>query len=162
MKILKVKCPDQVGIISKVSTVLFKNNINIIKLDEYVEPSENYFFCRAEVDGDDSQIDLQKLICKELTGDADVRLISPQKKNIVIMATKESHCLGDLLLRSHSNSLNINIQSVIANYDSLRELSTKFNIPYHFISHEDLSRQEHAEKIKEQIEEYSPDYIVLA
>lgn len=162
MKILKVKSKDQVGIISKISTVLFKNNINIIKLDEYVEPSEKHFFCRAEIEGDDSKINLLEEISKALGKEASVELSELKKKSVVILATKESHCLGDLLLRANSNSLNIDICAVIANYDSLKPLTEKFERPFHFVSHENLTREDHAQKLKTIIDEYNPDYIVLA
>lgn len=162
MKILKVKCSDQVGIISKISTVLYQNNINIIKLNEYVEPSEKHFFCRAEIEGDNGQIDILKEIKNVLGADSTVQLSELKKKKVVIMATKEAHCLGDLLLRGNTNALNIDIQAVIANYDTLKELTEKFDIPFHYVDHNGLTRDEHAIKVQELIDKMNPDYILLA
>jgi formyltetrahydrofolate deformylase len=162
MKILKVKCIDQVGIISKISTILLNNNINIIKLDEYVEPSEKYFFFRAEIEGDDSKVNLEAELESSLGTEAQISLSELKKKKVVIMATKESHCLGDLLLRGETESLNIDIQSVIANHDALGALTKRFEVPFHFISHIDLSREDHAQKLIHVIDKYNPDYIILA
>ena len=78
------------------------------------------------------------------------------------MVTKESHCLGDLLLKHYAQALNLEIVAVIGNYDVLRELTEKFNIPYHHVSHEGLTREEHCRRIMAVINEYNPDFIVLA
>ena len=111
MRILKVTCIDQVGIISKISTVLFKNNINIIRLNEYVEPIHNSFFFRAEIEGDSSSLKLKGELDSVLGPKTIIEISELQKKKVVIMATSQSHCLGDLLLREKSNSLNIEIDS---------------------------------------------------
>lgn len=162
MKILKVTCQDQVGIISKISTILFKNNFNIIKLDEYVEPEQKFFFMRAEIEGDSDDSNLKDQIIDQLGEDVFVSLNSLEKKRVVIMATKESHCLGDLMLRGYNNSLNIDICAVISNYDSLKSLAQKFEIPFHHISHVDLSREQHSQKIQKVIDQLNVDYILLA
>lgn len=161
MKILKVKCIDQVGIISKISSVLYNNNVNIIKLDEYVEPSQKHFFFRAEVEGGDDRFHVKKEIENVLGSSAIVTVSEPSNKKVVIMATKEKHCLGDLLIRSQG-SLNIDIQAVIANFEDLKELTSRFDIPFHFIDHKSFSREDHADKMREVIDGYGPDYILLA
>jgi len=162
IRILKVKCRDQVGIISKISTILLKHQVNIIRLDEYVDPSQKSFFLRAEIDGSKSSVQLKSEIKESLQGDAQITLRELERKKIVILATKEPHCLGDLLLRGETSSLDIEIQCVISNHEDLSPLTKRFNIPFHFITHKELSRQEHALKIQEKLSEYDFDYIVLA
>lgn len=68
---------------------------------------------------------------------------STVKKNIVILATKEAHALGDLLIRNFSGDLNANILAVIANHNTLGDLVTKFGIPFHCVPHENVARDEH-------------------
>lgn len=70
-----------------------------------------------------------------------------EKKNTVVFATKESHCLGDLLIKHYSNELEANIKAVISNHNSLKDLVEKFEIPYHFISAENLDRKEQENQI---------------
>jgi len=90
-------------------------------------------------------------------------VILPKKKNIIIMATKEIHALGDILIRYEAGELDANILAVISNYDDLRGLVERFELPYICISHEGLDRAEHEEKIIECINGFSDvDYIVLA
>jgi formyltetrahydrofolate deformylase len=85
-----------------------------------------------------------------------------RKKDIVVMATKESHSLGDILIKNYSGELNANILAVIANHDTLRELVEKFNIPFHFITAENKSRSEHEKEVLKTLSNYKLDYIVLA
>ncbi len=52
--------------------------------------------------------------------------------------------------------------AVISNYDILQPLVEKFNIPFHHISHVDRSREEHEQEILDMINNYNPEYLVLA
>jgi formyltetrahydrofolate deformylase len=92
----------------------------------------------------------------------EVRLVANQKKDVVIMVTKEYHCLSDLLVRHKFNDLNANILAVVSNYSNLQELTEKFGIPFHCVEHNDLSREDHEEAILQIIKKYSPEYLVLA
>ena len=56
----------------------------------------------------------------------------------------------------------LNLGRVIGNYDTLAELTGKFDIPFHAVSHEDLSRTEHEEQVRTLIDGYQPDYVILA
>jgi len=106
---------------------------------------------------------LKKALKEKLPKSSTVRVISPKKKNIVIMATKELHALGDILIRHEAGELEANILAVVSNYDKLESLVNKFNIPYITISHENLDRHEHEGKIIECIDAFEEvDYIVLA
>ncbi|HKI45909.1 MAG TPA: formyltetrahydrofolate deformylase, partial [Balneolales bacterium] len=76
--------------------------------------------------------------------------------------TKEPHCIGDLLLRHAYDDLPGHICAVISNYDILQPLVEKFDIPFHHISHVDRSREKHEQEILDVIENYNPEYLVLA
>ena len=154
---------DEKGIVHKVSTVFVNYDLNILTNSEFVDKENNKFFMRSVVDGDVNATDLYASICDVLPLDASVDVIEPKKKNIVIMATKEMHALGDILIRHEAGELDANILAVISNYDELESLVSKFEIPYVTISHENLGRAEHETKILECLAEYKDiDYIVLA
>jgi formyltetrahydrofolate deformylase len=154
---------DEKGLVYKVSTVFYENNLNILTNNEFVDKENNKFFMRSVVDGDIDAQQLQKLIKDALPKNAHVHVIKPEKKNIIIMATKEMHALGDILVRHEAGELEANILCVISNYDLLESFVEKFNIPYKTISHEGLSRAEHEEKVLEYLATFEDiDYIVLA
>jgi len=154
---------DEKGLVYKVSTVFFTNNLNILSNSEFVDKENNKFFMRSVVDGDIDFASLYKALKEVLPSSANIKVIEPKKKNIIIMATKELHALGDILIRHEAGELDANILAVISNYDKLESLVKKFDIPYIAISHDGYERAEHEQKIIECINNYEDvDYIVLA
>ena len=160
--VLKIKCSDQKGLIYKISTVLYENSLNIEKNSEFVDDESEKFFFRARLDG---QIDAQKIkseLQAVMPSDASIVLKKKVKKNIVILATKESHCLGDILLKHDSGELNANILCVVSNHDTLRALCERFEVEYHTVLSQDLSRVKHEKRVSEILSNYEIDYLVLA
>jgi formyltetrahydrofolate deformylase len=154
---------DEKGLVHKVSSVFYKYDLNILSNSEFVDKESNKFFMRSVVDGNVDKDDLTAAVEEVLPKSSSVKVIEPKKKNIIIMATKEMHALGDILIRHEAGELEANILAVISNYDELESLVSKFDIPYITISHEGLSRPEHENKIIETINGFEDvDYIVLA
>ena len=158
-----IEANDAKGIVHKVSTIFFNNNLNILSNNEFVDKENDRFFMRSVVDGDVDLGILEQSLASVLSKDTSVKVIAPKKKNIIIMATKEMHALGDILIRHEAGELEANILCVISNYDHLESLVTKFDIPFITVSHENLEREAHEDKIIENIQAYKDvDYIVLA
>ena len=160
--ILKIDCSDEKGLIYRIADVIAKNDLNIEKNHEFVDQENQKFFFRARLIGDIDTVALKAQLAEVLPADANIYLGARRAKNIVLMATKESHCLGDILLKNYSGELFANIQAVISNHESLRELSEKFEIPYFYVSAENLERRAHEEKVLTILSEFNPDLIVLA
>nr|WP_090149246.1 formyltetrahydrofolate deformylase [Dyadobacter soli] len=159
--ILLMDGPDHKGLIYHVTRILFAHNQNIISNDEYVSPSR-YFFMRTEFEGETDIPELLKALQTELPAGLNLRINPKKNKDIVLMVTKEHHCLGELLIRYAFNELDATIMAVISNYNTLQPLVGKFGIPFHFISHENKTREEHEEVILRTLDIYRPDYVVLA
>ncbi len=154
---------DEKGLVYKISSIFFKYDLNILTNNEFVDRVNNKFFMRSVVTGNIDNDTLKKALQAILPNDATIQLIAPKKKNIVLMATKESHALGDILVRFHDGELDANILAVVSNYDTLQLLVEKFDIPFIHCSHETLSRAEHEAEILETLAQFeSIDYIVLA
>lgn len=159
---LLIDTEDAKGLVYNISKVLFANNLNIEQNAEYVDSETNKFFMRTIISGNISRNILLKELKEVLPNNAEIRLNKKAKKDVVILATKETHVLGDLLIRYIDGELNANIKAVIANHEDLRDLVEKFDIPFTCISAEGLSREEHEDKMIARIEEYEPELIVLA
>ncbi len=154
---------DEKGLVYKVSSVFYEYDLNILSNNEFVDKESNKFFMRSVVDGDVDKQELKERIKKVLPNGAGLKVIEPKKKNIIIMATKELHALGDILIRHEAGELEANILAVLSNYSELESLVSKFNIPYITISHDGLERAEHETKIIDCINSFENiDYIVLA
>ena len=158
-----IDADDEKGLVYKVSTVFYNSNLNILSNSEFVDKDNNKFFMRSVVDGDIELDKLKQLIVEILPDSANVKVIEPKKKNIIIMVTKEMHALGDILIRHEADELEANILAVVSNYSDLESLVSKFGIPFIAISHTDLSRDEHESKVLECLAGFNDvDYIVLA
>jgi len=154
---------DEKGLVHKVSSIFFNYDLNILSNSEFVDKESNKFFMRSVVEGAVNKKELLDAINAVLPENSSVKVIEPKKKNIIIMATKELHALGDILIRHEAGELEANILAVVSNYDKLESLVSKFDIPYVTISHEGLERSAHEREIIECINAYKDvDYIVLA
>ncbi len=159
---LLIHCKDEIGLIHNISNVLLLNKLNIVQNSEFVDNVNKQFFFRSEIKGDLSEKVILSNLKNVLPDNADISLIKERKKRIVVLGTKEHHCLGDLLLRDNYDTMNAEIQCVICNHPDLGELVNKFNIPFHSISAKDLDREVHESLVIEKLESYDFDFIVLA
>lgn len=161
-KILCTICPDATGLIAKITTICYQHQLNIIQNNEFVDHLTGLFFMRTELEGifDDAALltDLDNTLAKSTFH----QLYNTERRRIVIMVTKEAHCLGDLLMKSTYGGLDVEIAAVIGNHNTLRNLVERFDIPFHLISNEGLTHTEHDKKLIVQINKYQPDYVVLA
>lgn len=161
-KILLTDSADAKGLIAQITNICYKHQLNIIKNNEFVDHNHGRFFMRTELEGHFNDETFLADLDSALPEGANRNLVPAGRKRIVIMVTKEAHALGDILMKNAYGGMDVEIAAVIGNYDLLEELVNKFDIPYHTVSHEDLTRPEHEAKIIELIQQYSPDYVVLA
>ncbi len=160
--ILKIDCPDQKGLVHKISGILFSHGLNMTENEEFVDKENRHFFMRSEVEGELDKEKVRKEILKILPPEANAELFVKHKKEIVIFATKEYHCLGDLLVRHHFGELNANVKAVISNHETLREFVEKLDIPFHFIPAKEKERHQHENEVLKIVKKYQPEYLVLA
>ncbi len=160
--ILLINCADESGLIYKITSVVFKHKLNIISNDEFVERNYNHFFMRTEFSGDFDRESLLKELYDILPTNVEIKLSDNRKKDIVILVTKEYHCLSDLLVRHAFNDLPANILAVISNHSNLQDLTKKFDIPFFYIEHENKTREEHEAGILALLQQINPEFIVLA
>ena len=102
---IKITCKDEKGLVYRISEILLENGLNIIKNDEFVDSEKALFFMRTEVAG---IADPEKVIeqLKKQISDCSIELSQNESKNVVVLVTKEHHCLADLLIRNQFNDLN--------------------------------------------------------
>tara|TARA_B100001115_G_scaffold126564_1_gene94969 strand:- start:79 stop:849 length:771 start_codon:yes stop_codon:yes gene_type:complete len=142
--------------------VLFEAGLNIVRNGEFVDGESNRFYMRTDVEGAVDSAELCRALAAVLPADAWIEMRSPKPKKIAVLATKEYHCLGDLLLRHANGDLNAQICAVLSNHEVLGDLVRTFDLPFHCISHVDMARDEHERLLIEQLGEYELDYVVLA
>jgi len=129
---------------------------------EHVDKTENLFFMRLNTDDGKDELLLEKYL-KEVLPEGAILSINPKpSKKVVVMVSKEYHCLADILIRNYFGTFGATVQCVISNHAVLQEICQRFDMPYYYVSHEGISKAEFEEKIADVIHQYGPDYIVLA
>lgn len=161
-KVLLTHCPDDKGLIAKITNICYKHQLNILHNNEFVDFETKHFFMRTELEGIFNPHTLLADLEYSLPPKTQCQLIGNNRKRIVILVTKEAHCLGDILMKNYYGALDVEIAAVIGNHAALQTLVERFDIPFHCISHEGLTRVEHDRQLAQQIDHYQPDYIVLA
>jgi len=157
-----IDCTDAKGLVYKISKVFYDRDLNIENNKEFVDKEQCKFFMRTVVTGVFDIEELREALIEVIPTDANLEVIAPRRKKIVILATKESHALGDILVRYEAGELDADIEAVIANHDTLASLVRRFDIPFVQVSAEGMSRKEHEGLMMEQINRYDFDLIVLA
>ena len=160
--ILRIDCPDEPGLVHKITGVLYNAGYNILSNQEFVDPEAKHFFMRTAFEGPAAPDRVVSYLEQILPEHSAVKLTGVERQPIVIMATTEAHCLGDLLIRHYSGELPAEIRAVVSNHEKLKPLVEPFGIPFHFISHQNLEREAHEDRIAEALADYAPEYIVLA
>ena len=166
--ILLIHCPDQTGLVAAVTDFLFKNNGNVISLDQYVDRQAMRFFMRVEWELQGFSIPEEKfydyfgtLVGQKFQMEWQLHF-SSQRPRMALFVSKMSHCLYDILQRCVSGEWPVDIPMIISNHDNLRYIAERFEIPFRVFS---ITRETKAEREKEQIELLNAldvDFIVLA
>jgi formyltetrahydrofolate deformylase len=160
--VIRIDAPDKPGLVHAITGVLFRHGANIVSNHEFVDTDTRRFFMRTAFECTQPPHDVVPAIQALLPEGASVGLAPTGKRDIVILATKEPHCLGDLLLRATYEAFPANILAVISNHDTLAPLVRQFNVPFHHVSHLERDRADHEREILDCVAQYQPEYLVLA
>lgn len=164
---LVISCPDRVGIVAKVSNFIATYNGWIVEASHHADREAGWFFMRNEIKADSLSLGLDgfRIAFEPIAREYDMRWHisdSAVAKRVVLLCSKESHCLADLLHRWHSKELGADVVAVISNHDDLRRMVDWHDIPYHHVPVTRDNRAEAFAEVGTLLEQYQADVIVLA
>lgn len=160
--VILIQCKDRVGLVAAISGLVAKKNINIVSMREHVDTVANYFFVRLVAEPYSNTTELLNDLRAVLPADAIISVNPDPERKIILLVTKEYHCLSDILVRNHFKTLGASVQCVIGNYEVLQDICERFEIPFHLISHETKSKEVFEAELLQVINQYPHDYLVLA
>lgn len=160
--VLMVDCQDQAGIVHQITGVLFRSGLNIEEQGEFVDHISKHFFLRTLVSGELRCAELIAALKDVAPSDARLRLTPFVPRKIAVLVSTEAHCLGDLLIRHAYHELFAEIAVVIGNHPKLKDLTTRFGVPFHCVPCRKQDRLTHEQEIISVLEPYHPEYVVLA
>ncbi len=163
--VIRIQCTDRVGLVASIAGVLSSIEINILSMREHVDTVQNRFFIRlvtAATGAETNAETLTKQLQLVLPAAAEITVNPSPDKKIIVLVTKEYHCLSDILIRNHFKTLQASVQCVIGNHSSLQNICERFNVPFHLVSHEAKERDVFEKELAAIINQYQKDYLVLA
>ncbi len=161
-QVLLVECADRPGLVHDITGVLFRRGVNVVGNHEFVDRPTRRFFMRTEFDGAVDEPELLAQVRAVLPPDAAVRLSRLEPKRVVVLVSREHHCLGDLLIRQAFGELNARILAVVGNHPTLAPLVAKFDLPFHHVEATGRERTDHEAAVQAVLDRYAPEYLVLA
>ncbi len=162
-----IQGPDRRGIIAGVTDFIFRNNGNIVYLDQHTDTAEGMFFMRVQFDlggfaipGGDLPAALG-VVCRTLGMNFRLRFLA-RRRRMAILASSHGHCLSDLLYRWRSGHLHVDIPLVISNHDDHRDLAAYYGVPYRHLPVTPETRVEKEKEALEELRRERVDTVVLA
>jgi formyltetrahydrofolate deformylase len=160
--IVTLQCKDQPGIVHAMTTAVLAARGNIIENQQFTDPTTQDFVMRTRFESD---LDLAKVreILESGLGQFKPKLSlrsAAKQKKAIILVTKESHCLRDLLYLQELGELPIEIPAVVSNHSDLKTLVESHGI--RFIDQSKLAKADAEAEISKLVTELEIDLVVLA
>ena len=164
---LSLSCPDRVGVVAAVSGFLASHQGWITEANHHADAEAQRFFMRQEILADSLPFDLATLRDHFAPIAAEFRMDwrisdSARKKRVVLLVSKQEHCLYDLLARWQSGDLDIDIPCVISNHDTFRRLVEWHGIPFHHVPVSTDNKTEAYAEVARRFDAAEGDVMVLA
>ena len=159
--IASLQCADQPGIVHAMTSAVLACGGNIIENQQFTDPATNTFVMRTRFETSQGQAAAEKSLSEGLAKYNPALHIRPtsERPRALVMVTKESHCLRDLLYLNELGELKVEIPLVISNHEDLRQLVESHGIRFMYLPGDKAGQE--AEIIK-QIQELKIDFVVLA
>jgi formyltetrahydrofolate deformylase len=159
--IASLQCADQPGIVHAMTSAVLACGGNIIENQQFTDPATNTFVMRTRFETSQGQAAAEKSLSEGLAKYDPALHIRPtsERPRALVMVTKESHCLRDLLYLNELGELKVEIPLVISNHEDLRQLVESHGVKFMYLPG-DKSAQE--AEITKQIDLLKIDFVVLA
>ena len=165
--VITLSCRDQLGIVAKISSFLAQQGGFILELAQFGDRATGRFFMRCVFQFQNTPLSPAQFaaqfhpIARDLDLQWQIHSLD-EKPRVLILVSSQGHCLNDLLHRSQSGTLPIEVVAVASNHEDLKEMTEWYKIPFH---HWPVTAQNKAEqelKILSLVEQERIDLVVLA
>ncbi len=165
--VLTLSCPDRLGIVHAVTGFLADHGCNILDSQQFGDRDTGRFFMRVHVEGTDAAYGLEALratfaaTADQFAMDWEIN-DARAKPRIIIMVSRQGHCLNDLLYRWRTGALPAEIVAIVSNHLDFEDLAASYGIAYHHIPVSPSTKQEAEQKLLALIDEHGVELVVLA
>lgn len=165
-------CPDRVGIVAGITSFLAELGGMIVEAAYHTDQDTGWFFTRQVIDADTVALDVDTLrtrfgaVADELADQSDWRIMdTARRRRVVLLVSKEGHCLYDILGRVASGELDVDVSAVIGNHRELAAITEAHGIPFHhvpFPKGDAVGRKAAFGAVHDLVDRHDPHAIVLA
>jgi formyltetrahydrofolate deformylase len=161
---LTLSCPDQPGIVHSVAGALVSAGCNITESQQYGSDESGTFFMRVALTTTAQQPALEAHLAPVAESFDMEWAVHPEGRPVrtLIMASKDGHCLNDLLFAQRSGTLPIEIPVVVSNHQDLRPLAEFYGVAFHHIPRTPQNTAEAEAGLRSLIADHGIDLVVLA
>jgi formyltetrahydrofolate deformylase len=165
--ILTWQCPDNTGVLAKVSQSLFEHGAFITETSQYSDPYSETFFSRIAFDDRNLTVSASEFIeaLNELATPLHMNYQLRNKEdvlNVVIAVSKDDHCLVSLLTKWKSGVLPINVVAVVSNHLDCKSLADWHGVPFHHLPITAETKAKQEAQILTLMTDVNADLLVLA
>ncbi len=162
--ILTLSCPDQPGIVARVSTFLFERGCNILDAQQFDDQETGVFFMRVVFEGGAAE-DLREAFAPLAKGFSMRWAIRDPKvrRKVMILASQQDHCLADLIYRWRRGELPMDLVAIVSNHP--RETYAHLDldgVAFHHLPVTRATKLEQEAQIWALIQETGAELVVLA
>ena len=160
-------CPDRIGIVATIASFLAELGGTIVEAAYHTDQDTGWFFTRQEVAADSLAIEADELRTRfaatvsSLGGDWQI-LDTAERRRVVILVSKEGHCLYDILGRVASGELPVDVPAVIGNHPDLAKITEAHGIPFHHVPFPKEGKETAFAEVSKVVDAAAPHAIVLA
>ncbi|MDX3895371.1 formyltetrahydrofolate deformylase [Pusillimonas sp.] len=164
--ILTLSCPDRIGIVHSVTGWLLSLHGNIVDAQQFGDIEEERFFLRVhfKLPLPASVESLQEsfaAVAERFSMDARIHDAN-RKARLLILVSRQGHCLNDLLFRTHSGQLPVEIAAIASNHNDYAGMAASYGISFHHLPVTPETRPQQEQQILELVESNQVDLVVLA
>ncbi len=164
--VLILSCPDRPGIVHAVSGFLVRYGGNILESQQYGDRLTNRFFMRIDfVLPDPVEVETLRsefaVVAEEFAMEFELWDAKAPYRTL-IMVSKHLHCLNDLLFRTTTGSLQVEVPAIVSNHSDAQALATSYGIPFHHLPVTPDTKAEAEAELLRLVKEHDIDLVVLA
>ncbi|QSE93463.1 formyltetrahydrofolate deformylase [Rhodococcus pseudokoreensis] len=169
--VLSLGCPDRTGIVARISTFLAEVGGWIVEAAYHADADTGWFFTRQAVRASSVDMSIGELrerfaaVAAELGPETEWTVSGTgERKRVVLLVSKEAHCLHDLLGRAAGGELPADICAVIGNHRDLEAVTRQHGIDFHHVPFpkDPAERGPAFEQVRELVDAHDPHAVVLA
>ncbi|MGA2276997.1 MAG: formyltetrahydrofolate deformylase [Terracidiphilus sp.] len=174
--VLLIDCPDQKGLVARVSSMLYRHGANILHADQHQDHEQGLFFMRVEwalglAEGSPSgpsenfNLDAFKTEFAGLAAELGMRwqlTTSARLPRVALFCSQYLHCMADLLHRWRTGELHCEIPLIVSNHRDVEKLAAFYGIPFEHVAVTSATRAESEARQLDLLARHKIELVVLA